>query len=320
MSQVDENDLLNEALRPPPPNGDRMQYRGETASASPSQAPSGIEGPIEYRQWQIGPNDTFRPAGVTRKLLPVGTYRFECDNRGLLAQRMSIVTDNLVPLPDSTNVRVLEGMRKFWSEEQRYKEYGLLYKRGILLWGPPGGGKTATLQLLSQELMEMGGIVVFCNVPQLAALGLEALRRIEPKRRLICIIEDIDELINRYGEHDLLALLDGENQVSNVVMIGTTNYPDRLGARIVNRPSRFDERIFVGPPSVAARTAYLERVAPNLNGELARWVEDTKDLSIAHLRELAAAVLCLDQPYDDVIKRLRSMKILPREGSAVGFS
>ena len=40
-----------------------------------------------------------------------------------------------------------------------------------------------------------------------------------------------------------------------------------------------------------------------------RWVNDTEGLSIAHLRELIAAVFCLEQDYSDVIERLRQMPV-----------
>lgn len=272
-------------------------------------------------------NDTFRPAGLTRERLIPAIYQFEEDNLGLYARKIAVITDSLIPLPDTANERVLDGMKVFWQRQPKYKEHGLLYKRGVLLWGPPGSGKTATLQLLSQHLLgpEMEGIVIICSHPSLTSAGLAALRRIEPERRLICIFEDIDEIIAMHGEHQILALLDGENQVENIVNVATTNYPDRLGARIVNRPSRFDERIFVGMPSAAARGVYLRKVCPYLETrEMERWITDTDGLSIAHLRELAASVSCLGQAYDSVLTRLRTMRQKIREtdgiGSAVGFS
>jgi Cdc6-like AAA superfamily ATPase len=114
---------------------------------------------IEFRQWQIGKNDTFRPAGLTREKLPPGTYSFERDDYGLYLNRIKIITDSLIMLPDNSSEQVLSGMRTFWKMEDRYRNHGLLYKRGILLWGPPGSGKTATLTLLSKTLIENNGIV-----------------------------------------------------------------------------------------------------------------------------------------------------------------
>lgn len=109
----------------------------------------------------------------------------------------------------------------------------------------------------------------------------------------------------------------GEQQTDNLVSVATTNYPDRLGARIVNRPSRFDDRIFVGMPSETARLAYLRKTTSNgsqmSDDAVQKWARETKGLSIAHLREMVAAVLCLDQDYDDVLGRLRSMNERPKE-------
>lgn len=252
----------------------------------------------------------FRTVGKTTQALPSAIYGVGCDNSGLYFMTLRVVTDDLIILPDSANERIVAAMDKFWGREEIYKKRGMLFKRGLLLWGPPGGGKTATLNLLCEQLVKAGGMVLMVRQPQLASIALAELRRIEPDRKLICILEDIEEIIVAYGEHDLLALLDGENQVSNVVMLATTNFPENLGARIVNRPSRFDERIFVDMPSASAREAYLRKVVPEVSGDdLTRWVVDTKGLSIAHLRELAAAVFCLDHRYDEALDRLKSMKM-----------
>ena len=332
MMTMNEDDQLNDLLEIDPVRG---EGDGCSAESKPSRSNRGIEDDwsldstgertdnFEFRQWQIGANDVFRPAGLTRQQIPPGVYAFDRDDYGLFAKRIKVITDSLVELPDNASERVLSGITKFWSMEDRYRKHGLLYKRGILLWGPPGSGKTVTIALLNKQLLENGGIVVMCDHPRLTSMGLEALRRIEPTRRIICVMEDIDEIIEKYGEHDLLALLDGENQVENICMIATTNYPGRLGARIVNRPSRFDERILVGMPSADARRAYLKNILGNIP-ELDKWVKDTAELSIAHLRELAAAVRCLDQPYDTVLKRLQKMrqKIDDREDGqnhSVGF-
>lgn len=323
---LDENEQLNERLEQAGDyNARPSQVRGETPS--PAQAVNEWVTQMDIKQWAIQPNGAYRAIGPACEKMPAGTYRVAQDNYGLFFQQIKMVTDDLIVLPDTANDRVLESMRTFWNMEKRYKDHGLLYKRGVLLWGPPGSGKTATLQLLTRELIRQQGLVIVSDAPGLTAAGLAVLRRIEPERRLIVLLEDVDEAINRYGEHDLLALLDGEHQVDNVVMIATTNYPELLGARIVNRPSRFDERILVDMPSAKARRVYLQKVAHTLDEEtLEQWVEDTDKLSVAHLRELTAAVLCLGQPYEDVLLRLRSMRIRPREldgfngGQGTGFA
>lgn len=125
----------------------------------------------------------------------------------------------------------------------------------------------------------------------------------------------------RHAEHPILAMLDGEYQTDNVVYVATTNYPEQLGARIGNRPSRFDERIYVGMPSRLARATYLQKATasePLTQAEINRWSDDTEGLSIAHLRELFVAVHCLEQEYDSVLDRLRHMTIKPEPEPGFG--
>lgn len=271
---------------------------------------------MDFAQWQIGANGKYRPGSRTKPTLPPGSYRIDSDDFGLYFEQMRILSDEIMELPDNASGRVLSIIRRFWESRERYHRFGLLYKRGVLLWGPPGSGKTVTLNLLCRELIQThDGIVLMCDHPDFTVRAINCLRAIEPQRSLIVLIEDIDELINRHSEHSILALLDGEHKTDNVVFLATTNYPERLGARIVNRPSRFDDRIFVGMPSAAARSAYLQRAARQAelpSADLEKWVEETEGLSIAHLRELVAAVFCLEQEYPEVIERLRSMTIQPK--------
>lgn len=224
-------------------------------------------------------------------------------------ERSNVVTDGIYTLPDMATKSVLEEVKKFWDSEARYRKHKLLYKRGIILWGKPGSGKTIAIKLLMNELVARDGIVIIGQSIPLLILCLKALRRIEPKRNLIIVLEDIDEIINFNGESTVLSLLDGESSVDNILCIASTNFPDRLGARIINRPSRFDRRIYVGMPTAESRRAYLKQATNDglSEADLDKWVLDSDDMSIAHLRELVAAVYCLEQPYGEVIKRLIDM-------------
>ena len=304
-----DDELLNQALQQGAsfPAGAAIRLSGAHAAFPPQMVTNQAALPVsEYRQWQLGPNDTFRAAGVTVASLPAGIYGGGFDAYGPYVERRALICDDLIELPDHATGRVLSGMETFWASAERYRALGLIHKRGVLLWGPQGSGKTVTVQLLMSRLIARDGIVLLFGNPQITLAVLPMIRRIEPERPLIVVMEDIDEMIGSYGEHDILSLLDGEKQIDNVVQIATTNYPERLGARILNRPSRFDERIFVGMPSAQSRLTYLqtaiERSGARLEtAELHRWRDDTDGLSIAHLRELIAGVLCLNEPYDDVL-------------------
>jgi ATPase family associated with various cellular activities (AAA) len=308
-----EEQELSELLASTPAIHQTSSSNGEQGISTPPQ-PVSARTDVDFALWQVLPNGRYRPGARTRSKLPAAAYRIQRDDYGLFLTKISILSDDIIELPEASHLRVLEGIRKFWGSQKRYQKHGLVYKRGILLWGPPGGGKTVTSQLLVSEIIQKhDGIVILADNPSWAVETLRFLRAIEPSRPLIVILEDVDEIVREYSEHSLLAMLDGEHQTDNVVYVATTNYPERLGARIVNRPSRFDERIKIGMPSAIARMAYLKKACSDVEIPLAKWVADTDGLSIAHLRELVVAVVCLEQEYGTVIERLRAMEIRPKD-------
>src|SRR5271154_1720573 len=264
-------------------------------------------------QWAVLPNDTFTAIGATVSHLPPAIYTLSSDGAVIFFNKTKVLTDNLIELDDSAALKIIAGIERFWESKDKFDQFGILFKRGILMWGPAGSGKTATVNMLMNDLVKRGGMVVIVQSPPCAIKGLHELRRIEPDRPIIVVLEDIEEMINNYGEHGLLGLLDGEHQVSNVVVLATTNYPEYLGERIINRPSRFDEVILVDMPSAKARYRYLKHVLKDTvaEAELAKWVAATDKLSIAHLRELIVATQCLGRPYAEVVDRLKRMKIRP---------
>jgi len=290
----------NRGIEPSSP----MPATAATASTAPQSVFDG------ERRWQSN-GDQFWSANLTLDTLPAGLYRTgDFPNIGPALERNRIDTDELMELPDSPSASVLDEIRRFWELESEFAKRGFIHKRGVLLWGPPGSGKTATLQqLISIVVRQHEGVGIFVDHPGLASRCLQMVRRIESKRPIVALIEDLDALVERHGENEYLALLDGEAQVSNIVFVGTTNYPERLDRRFVDRPSRFDLIKQIGMPSAAARRAYLAAKEPSLDGDTLRiWVERSEGFSIAHLREMIVLCRCYGKPLDEAIERLEEMR------------
>lgn len=265
------------------------------------------------KMWAVSDDTNYFACDAAVDTLPPSQYLIRhCESRGFYFERKEVHTDGLISLPDAATEQVVAGIEHFWTRRESFAEFGFLWKRGVMLWGPPGSGKTSCVQQLSQMFVARGGISVYMNTPGYDAMGLKTLRQIEPDRPILVMIEDIDAIVKRHGEAELLALLDGELQIDNVVYVATTNYPELLDKRIVCRPSRFDEVIYIGMPSAASRAVYLQTKNPRLSEfELKRWVEATNDFSVAQLKEVIVSVECLGNDFDTTVKRLRDMERPP---------
>lgn len=254
--------------------------------------------------------DSFYPvAGVVDKV-PPGAYRCCMSQQGPYIEKMKINIDHLLALPDSAVEKLLNEFSQFWELRPEFDKRGFTFKRGMLMWGPPGSGKTSGIWQMTQRLIrDHKGIVVFVENPQLATWCLGFIQRIEPVRPIVTVLEDIDAMVSHYGEHTLLALLDGENQINNVVHVATTNYPHLLDRRFIDRPSRFDTIMKVGMPSAEAREVYFRAKEPQLTDETVhRWVKKTEGFSVAHLREVCIATQCFKQSEEAVFERLEIMR------------
>jgi SpoVK/Ycf46/Vps4 family AAA+-type ATPase len=266
------------------------------------------EGSIASRWCNSGP--IWWPAKSTADTIPPGTYRPAVqDGVGPCLMEVKTETDNLIEIDDSISKQVVEEFRHFWTLKDLFTKYGFLHKRGYLFHGPAGSGKSSTIFLMLQHIIrEYKGIGLYIDHPEVASAGFQIVRRVEPSRPIIAVMEDLDALIHRYGEANFLSMLDGEAQVDNIVFVGTTNYMEALDKRITNRPSRFDRRILVDLPNPTLRAAYFRnKVSDVTDDEVKGWVARTEGYSFAHLREFIVGVRCFRKSIEDVVKELDKM-------------
>jgi AAA+ superfamily predicted ATPase len=285
-----------------------------------------------YNQWAIHPGGKFSPTMPTKKKIDPGFYEVGNDsNVGFYLQKKKITIDELYHLPSDELQDMIEDIEKFWNRKEKYKEYNYVHKRGILLYGDPGNGKSGIIQLCTKYLIEdMNGIVInLSNGDQIDYYQhlIGPLREIEPDTPLIVILEDIDSIAGEgsWSTSMLLNLLDGIKQIDNVVYLATTNYPEKLEERITNRPSRFDRRYEIEMPSDKVREAYIKnKLTPEeiLSINLEEWIEKTNGLSLAHMRELIISVCAMGNTFEDTMDRLNGLKIKPKiksKNKEVGF-
>jgi AAA+ superfamily predicted ATPase len=275
-----------------------------------------------YTCWINETNGEFIPSIKTTELIEPGKYKIKWNNKygkyGFAKQTLKL--DELLYLPNNTFKEILSDIEYFWDNKDLFLAYGFNYKRGILLYGEPGCGKSSIIALLSDQVIKRGGIVISIqNYDDLENYSREfsgSFRTIQPDTPSLVIFEDLDSLIlNNDAETLLLNILDGIDQCDNIVNIGCTNYPEKLEDRILNRPSRFDRRYYLGLPDSKVRSFYFEnkireKDIETRGGEafLKELVQKTEGLTLAHLGELVKSVFIFKNDLSETIELLKGMK------------
>lgn len=163
----------------------------------------------------------------------------------------------------------------FLKEPERFRRLGGKVPRGVLLIGPPGTGKT----LLARAVAGESGVAFFSIsasefIEMFVGVGAARVRELfqEGKKNApaIIFIDEIDAVGRSRGAglgggHDereqtlnqLLAEMDGFDRNDLTIVLAATNRPDVLDPALL-RPGRFDRRVIVDRPEMAARKAILE--------------------------------------------------------------
>lgn len=282
--------------------------------------------------WASDDGKKFRTFSKIEKTLAPGVYKFVKIQGIPFFYKINFSSDVPVSLPGLPSDYILSQIKEFWASEDLYKKYGLIHKRGILMYGPPGCGKTSIIRLLCDEILKLNGIVFCIESFTEASEFVSIFRAVEPTRPIMTIQEDVENVFSGSDKTEeikaALSFLDGQDQANNIVHVATTNDPDQMADKFIKRPGRFDLIIGVFAPAKETREAYLRHVSKNQLTEekIQEIVQKTEGLGLSYLRELMATNLCLKIPLDETLKRINSnfkMKKLTNKGAKienVGFT
>jgi ATP-dependent 26S proteasome regulatory subunit len=190
------------------------------------------------------------------------------------------------------------------------KAFGKTLSGGLLLYGPPGCGKTFIARAVAGELGASFFSVGIADVlDQYAGQSERNLSRIfaEARRKSPCVLffDEIDALgrkrshlsgagVMRNAVNQLLAEMDSvQAHNDGIFVLGATNHPWDIDSAL-RRPGRFDRMVLVLPPDGPARTAILrhhlrDRPVADIDlGRLARLTEHFSGADLAHVCTTAA--------------------------------
>jgi len=253
---------------------------------------------------------------VVEKLSP-GVYKVELDQNGqYIVSKREVVTDKLIDIPYPEMQEVMDSIKEFYASKELFEKWDFVFKRGFLMHGPPGGGKTSIIsRVINYVAEELGGVVftVYNEADLKAYAGFidKVFRQIEPTTPVVTVLEDIDGLTGGWSSTEtlLINMLDGLGNHKNVLNIATTNYPERLSDRIMKRPNRFDRKIEIKTPDANARKVYFEqRILAEYQCcdefSMDEWVGKTEGMTMAQMSEMIKSVCIFKVPMDEVIEKI----------------
>ena len=194
----------------------------------------------------------------------------------------------------------------FFDNEAEYEEFGISWKRGIILHGSPGNGKSISIKALMRSLAARPSPIPTLYVKSLAGCMNEfySIGQIFEKARTaapcLLVFEDLDSLVKEKVRSFFLNEVDGIADNNGIMLIGSTNYLGKLEPSITQRPSRFDRKYPFELPAHAERKRYAEywrsKLLKNERVEfpegLATVIADQTDgFSFAYLKETFVASL-----------------------------
>ena len=183
----------------------------------------------------------------------------------------------------------------FFEREHWFHQHNLPYRRGYLLWGPPGNGKSQSIRVMAAHPHICPFAIDLSDMQEKTTDVMRMFEKAAQNTPALVILEDLDRAFPTEGKRTqertvsfqtLLNCLDGVGTQDGVIVVATANDPTCLDPAILKRPGRFDRVVYFRNPDAELRRQYYKRLSPILAGEQFEIaIGKTEGFSFAQLRE-----------------------------------
>lgn len=163
-------------------------------------------------------------------------------------------------MPDSLKKDIKGSIEGFLAAKELYQSKNIPWKRGILLYGEPGCGKTSCIRTIISNY-DLKPVTVQNSASTNDDTITEAFAYAEDQGPSLLYFEDLDTLLTT-GQITLshfLNLMDGVSSKDGIFVIATANDISRLKQSVTDRPSRFDRKWEVPLPDIKMAIKYLKK-------------------------------------------------------------
>lgn len=241
---------------------------------------------------------------------------------------------NDIILPSEIFLDIKTNIDSFFASKDLFKKFKIPYKRGILIVGKPGNGKSTLMKVIASQYREYAFVVFEGGENKDMDDVIDSLKIAQRMAPAFVLIEDLDKTYteSKASLSSLLNAMDGISATEGIFVIATSNEPGNIDDALLERPSRFDRVYTISLPEHKTALELLKRKAIGFSENFLESIAEkcvAENFSMAMIQEtvidafLKASVEKreptqehLEQSFQQMLKQKHDIKQIKEKGDA----
>lgn len=266
--------------------------------------------------WTSEGEKNFYPSRPMLKTIPEGLYKVDYSmDFGAFLSKLEEKNDGKLDILNSYFEILVNDLKLFCELESVYKNAKLEFNRAILLYGEPGCGKKYLANRLANYFVKnVGGIALYLEEPTDFSKIIFSIKNSNLKQntKVFVIIEEVASFLENYGIKAFSDMLKNVSNEDGIYLVATTNFEERVGQYISDRPGMFEQKMLIDYPDEIDRNLYvkllIEKFGIKTKIKINKISSDMDGLSLSHIKNFIESVFVFGYNYKEMLEELRMMK------------